>query len=57
VGRFAPKALGAAAVAMSIGFEEGFKRIEAWGESGALDQYYRFQSARGSILRKMNRLR
>ena len=57
MGRLAPKAESAAAVAMIIGFEEGLKRIEAWGESGALDQYYRFQSARGSILRKMNRLR
>jgi len=50
VGRFTPKALGAAAVAMSIGFEEGFKRIEALGASGVLDQYYRSHAARRDIL-------
>jgi len=42
---------------MSIGFEEGFKRIEALGASGALDQYYRLHSARRDILRRMNRFR
>ena len=57
MGRFTPKALGAAAVAMSIGFEEGFKRIEALGASGVLDQYYRSHAARRDILRRMNRFR
>jgi len=42
---------------MSIGFEEGFKRIEALGASGALDQYYRSCAARRDILRRMNRFR
>jgi predicted RNA polymerase sigma factor len=54
VGRLAPKAESAAAFAMSIGFEEEFKRIEAWGASGALDQYYRSCAARRDILRRMN---
>ena len=57
MGRFAPKALGEAAVVMNIGFEEGLKRVEAWGESGALDQYYRSHAARRDILRMMNRSR
>jgi predicted RNA polymerase sigma factor len=57
VGRFAPKSVSAAAIVMSIGFEEGLKRVEAWGESGALDQYYRSHAARRDILRMMNRFR
>jgi RNA polymerase sigma-70 factor (ECF subfamily) len=42
---------------MIIGFEEGFKRIETLGASGALDQYYRSCAARRDILRRMNRFR
>jgi RNA polymerase sigma-70 factor, ECF subfamily len=45
----------AAAVAMSIGLEEGLRRIEALGASGALDQYYLFHAARAEILKRMNR--
>jgi RNA polymerase sigma-70 factor (ECF subfamily) len=57
VGRLALKAESAAAVAMIIGFEEGFKRIEALGASDALDQYYRSRAARRDILRRMDRFR
>jgi RNA polymerase sigma-70 factor, ECF subfamily len=57
VGRLAPKAESAASVAMIIGFEEGFKRIEALGASDALDQYYRSRAARRDILRRMDRFR
>jgi len=42
---------------MIIGFEEGFKRIEALGAPGALDQYFRSSAARRDILRRMNRFR
>jgi hypothetical protein len=53
-GRLIPKVGNAVAASMSIGFEEGLKRIEALGASGALDQYYQFQPARVVILRHMS---
>jgi RNA polymerase sigma-70 factor (ECF subfamily) len=45
----------AVAVAMSAGFEEGLKRIDALGESGELDGYYLFHAARADLLRRMER--
>ncbi len=45
----------AVAVAMSAGFEQGLKIIEALGASGELDRYYLFHAARADILRRMNR--
>jgi len=45
----------AVAVAMSAGFEEGLKRIDAVGLSGELDGYYLFHAARADILRRMKR--
>ena len=45
----------AVAVAMSAGFEEGLKRIDAVGLSGQLDGYYLFHAARADILRRMQR--
>jgi RNA polymerase sigma-70 factor (ECF subfamily) len=47
----------AVAVAMSAGFEEGLKIIDALGASGELDRYYLFHAARADILRRMNRQR
>jgi RNA polymerase sigma-70 factor (ECF subfamily) len=44
----------AVAVAMSVGLEEGLKRIDALGESGQLDGYYLFHAARADLLRRMN---
>jgi RNA polymerase sigma-70 factor (ECF subfamily) len=44
----------AVAIAMSEGFGEGLKRIEALGVSGELDQYYLFHAARADILRRMS---
>src|SRR5262249_23122004 len=44
----------AVAIAMSEGFAEGLKRIDALSESGKLDQYYLFHAARADILRRMN---
>jgi hypothetical protein len=44
----------AVAASMSIGFEEGLKRIEDLGASGALDQYYQFRPARVVIFRHMS---
>jgi RNA polymerase sigma-70 factor, ECF subfamily len=46
----------AVAVAMSVGFEEGLKRIDALGPEGDLDHYYLFHAARADILKRMNRL-
>jgi RNA polymerase sigma-70 factor (ECF subfamily) len=41
----------AVAVAMSVGLDEGLKRIEALAE---LDQYYLYHAARADMLRRMN---
>lgn len=46
----------AVAVAMSAGFEEGLRRIDAIGATGELDGYYLFHAARADILRRMGRL-
>ena len=43
----------AVAIAMSAGFGEGLKRIDALGAAGELDQYYLFHAARADILRRM----
>jgi RNA polymerase sigma-70 factor (ECF subfamily) len=43
----------AVAVAMSVGLDEGLKRIEALAE---LDEYYLYHAARADILRRMNSL-
>jgi RNA polymerase sigma-70 factor (ECF subfamily) len=43
----------AVAVAMSAGFEEGLRSIDALTD---LDRYYLFHAARADILRRMNRL-
>lgn len=45
----------AAAVAMSEGFEQGLRLVEAVGESGKLDHYYFFHAARADLLRRLNR--
>ena len=45
----------AVAIAMSRGFEEGLKRIDALGESGELDGYYLFHAARADLLRRLQR--
>jgi len=45
----------AVAVAMSVGLEEGLRRIDALGAQGELDQYYLFHAARADILRRMRR--
>lgn len=44
----------AVAIAMSAGFGEGLKRIDALGASGELDRYYLYHAARADILRRMN---
>jgi RNA polymerase sigma-70 factor (ECF subfamily) len=46
----------AAAVAMSEGFEQGLRLIEAVSASGKLDQYYLFHAARADLLRRLNRV-
>jgi RNA polymerase sigma-70 factor, ECF subfamily len=46
----------AVAVAMSAGFEEGLRRIDAVGATHELDGYYLLHAARADILRRMNRL-
>jgi RNA polymerase sigma-70 factor (ECF subfamily) len=46
----------AVAIAMSAGFEEGLRRMDAVGAGGKLDGYYLFHAARADILRRMNRL-
>ena len=43
------------AIAMSAGFEEGLRRIDALGASGDLDQYYLFHAARADMFRRMSR--
>jgi len=43
------------AVAMSVGLDEGLRRIDALGESGKLSGYYLFHAARADILRRMGR--
>jgi RNA polymerase sigma-70 factor (ECF subfamily) len=40
---------------MSAGIEDGLKRIDDLGHTGALDQYYLFHAARADLLRRMNR--
>ena len=45
----------AVAVAMSVGLDEGLRRIDALGESGKLDEYYLYHAARADILRRMGR--
>jgi RNA polymerase sigma-70 factor (ECF subfamily) len=45
----------AVAVAMSTGIEDGLKRIDDLGHTGALDQYYLFHAARADLLRRLNR--
>ena len=45
----------AVAVAMSAGFEEGLRRIDAIGFGGELKDYYLFHAARADILRRMGR--
>ncbi len=45
----------AVAVAMSAGFEEGLRRIDAIGATRELDGYYLLHAARADILRRMNR--
>ena len=45
----------AVAVAMSAGFDEGLKLLDAVGKSGVLDHYYLFHAARADILRRMKR--
>ena len=45
----------AVAVAMSVGIEEGLKRIDELGRTGALESYYLFHAARADLLRRLNR--
>ena len=45
----------AVAVAMSVGPEEGLKRIDDLGASGELKDYYLFHAARADILRRLDR--
>jgi RNA polymerase sigma-70 factor (ECF subfamily) len=45
----------AVAVAMSAGIEDGLKRMDDLGHTGALDQYYLFHAARAELLRRLNR--
>lgn len=45
----------AVAIAMSLGLEDGLKRIDDLGSTGALDQYYLFHAARADLLRRLNR--
>jgi RNA polymerase sigma-70 factor (ECF subfamily) len=45
----------AVAIAMSAGFEEGLRRLDAIGASSELDGYYLFHAARADILRRMSR--
>jgi RNA polymerase sigma-70 factor (ECF subfamily) len=47
----------AVAIAMSAGFEEGLRRIDAIGATHELDGYYLLHAARADILRRMNRFR
>jgi len=45
----------AVAIAISVGFEEGLKRIDELGVSGELDDYYLFHAARADLLRRLHR--
>jgi len=45
----------AVALAMSAGFEEGLRRMDAIGAAGDLDGYYLLHAARADILRRMGR--
>jgi RNA polymerase sigma-70 factor (ECF subfamily) len=45
----------AVAIAMSAGYEEGLRQLDALAGSGELDRYYLFHAARADILRRMNR--
>jgi RNA polymerase sigma-70 factor (ECF subfamily) len=45
----------AAAVAMSEGFEQGLRLIEAAGAGGALENYYLFHASRADLLRRLKR--
>jgi RNA polymerase sigma-70 factor (ECF subfamily) len=45
----------AVAIAMSAGFEEGLRRIDAIRATHELDGYYLLHAARADILRRMNR--
>jgi RNA polymerase sigma-70 factor (ECF subfamily) len=45
----------AVAVAMSDGLEPGLAEMERVGESGGLEQYYLYHSARADILRRLGR--
>lgn len=44
----------AVAVAMSGRLQEGLKRLDDLGKSGALDRYYLFHAARADLLRRLN---
>jgi RNA polymerase sigma-70 factor (ECF subfamily) len=45
----------AVAVAMWQGFDEGLRRVDELGASGALDRYYLFHAARADLLRRLHR--
>jgi RNA polymerase sigma-70 factor (ECF subfamily) len=45
----------AVAIAMSRGFEEGLKQIDALGKAGELKNYYLFHAARADLLRRLQR--
>jgi len=45
----------AVAIAMSAGFEEGLRRIDAIGATHELDGYYLLHAERADILRRMSR--
>ena len=45
----------AVAIAMSAGYEEGLRELDALDGSGELDRYHLFHAARADILRRMNR--
>lgn len=45
----------AVAIAMSAGYEEGLRQLDALDGSGELDRYHLFHAARADILRRMNR--
>jgi len=45
----------AVAVALSVGLEEGLKRIDGLSASGELDRYYLFHAARADLLRRLDR--
>lgn len=45
----------AVAVAMSVGLQDGLKRIDDLAAAGELDSYYLFHAARADILRRLKR--